>query len=352
MAIFFLVVGLEIKRELVQGELRAPRRAVLPVAAAVGGMVIPAVIYLLLNRGLPSSRGWGIPVATDIAFTLGVASFFGRRIPPSLRLFLLTLAIVDDLGAIVLIGAFYTKGIAWGWLGASMAIVILVYTTRRIGVASPPVFVAMGIALWLCVHESGLHGTLAGVLMGLMAPARPALDREIVTSQSEEILDVYTPVTAHKTTRLARLAVSEVEWLEHMFHPAASLVIVPLFALANAGVEVSGSALSGALGSHAAWGILGGLLIGKPVGICLFAWVATRMGADLPEQTTWKQLRGVAALAGIGFTVSLFVAGIAFSGELVQQAKMTILISSLASTALGAGLLTISAPFGAANKQK
>jgi Na+:H+ antiporter, NhaA family len=341
MAIFFLVVGLEIKRELVQGELHDPRRAAVPVVAAIGGMTVPAAAYLAINHGLPTSHGWGIPMATDIAFALGVASLFGRRIPPSLRLFLLTLAIVDDLGAILLIGAVYSKSITWGWLAVAAGLVVTVYFVRRAGVVFPPVYVVLGIALWLVVHESGLHGTLAGVAMGLLAPARPTLDREIVTSHNQELLDVFTPAAARTTTQLARLAVSDVEWLEHLLHPWTSLLIVPLFALANAGVRLSASSIAAAT-APAAWGILAGLVIGKPAGICLSVWVATRMGVGLPQGTNWRQLAGMSMLAGIGFTVSLFIADIAFADPaVVEQAKIAILASSLLATALGAAALTL-----------
>jgi Na+:H+ antiporter, NhaA family len=219
MAIFFVVVALEVKRELLEGELRDRRRAALPVIAALGGMIVPAAIYLGLNSGGAGQRGWGIPMATDIAFALGVAALVGRGLPSSLRLFLLTLAIVDDIGAILVIAVFYSEGISWPWIAVAVLILAMAYMVRRTGIVYPPMFISFGVLLWLAVHESGLHATLAGVAMGLLAPARPTLEREIVLSRQDELLDVFSPEAARTTSRLARLAVSPMEWLEHALHP-------------------------------------------------------------------------------------------------------------------------------------
>lgn len=341
MAIFFVVVALEVKRELIEGELRDPRRASLPVVAAIGGMAVPAALYLVLNAGGTGSSGWGIPMATDIAFALGVAALVGRSLPPGLRLFLLALAIVDDIGAILVIAVFYSSGLAMSWLAGGVALVGLVYALRRVGVFYPPLFVAIGTAMWLALHESGVHPTLAGVAMGLLAPARPTLDPEDVASRRDELLDLHSPKAARRTSKLARSSVSQMEWLEHGLHPWTSLGIVPVFALANAGVSLSSSALGDAARSPVAWGALVGLVVGKTIGISGFAWLATRTGISaLPAGATWRQVIGTAALAGIGFTVSIFVTGLAFDGvDLVAEAKIGILAASLIATGLAAALL-------------
>jgi NhaA family Na+:H+ antiporter len=341
MAIFFVVVGLEVKRELVEGELRDLRRAALPVVAAVGGMVVPALLYLALNAGDQGHRGWGIPMATDIAFALGVAALVGRGLPSSLRLFLLTLAIVDDIGAIVVIAFVYSEGVGWWWLGVAGVILSGAYVVRETGVVFTPLFVAFGIGIWLALHEAGVHATLAGVAMGLLAPAQPRLSREIVLSRTDELADVSTPKAARVTSRIARLSVSQTEWLEHALHPWSSLVVVPVFALANAGVPLSVDALEQAATSPITWGVAIGLVVGKVVGISAFAWLAWRVGvATLPTGATWRDVIGVAALAGIGFTVSLFVTGLAFEAEGLQdEAKVGIFAASLAATLVGAALL-------------
>jgi NhaA family Na+:H+ antiporter len=341
MAIFFVVVGLEIKRELFEGELRDRRQAALPVIAAVGGMVVPAGLYLAVTAGGSGARGWGIPMATDIAFALGVAALVGRGLPPSLRLFLLTLAIVDDIGAILVIALFYSGGIGWGPLTAALVLIAGAYAVRQAGVLFPPLFVAFGALVWLALHQSGLHATLAGVAMGLLAPTRPRLSREIVLSRGDELLDVFSPEAARTTSRLARLSVSPMEWLEHLLHPWTSLLVLPVFALANAGVSLSGNALDDAARSPVTWGVVLGLVVGKPVGIAAFSWLACRLGlASLPNGVGWPQLVGVGALGGIGFTISLFVSDLAFdSPGLVDEAKVGILVSSLLAALAGSGLL-------------
>lgn len=343
MALFFLVVGLEIKRELLEGELRDLRRAALPVLGALGGMILPALVYLVVSGGGPASQGWGIPMATDIAFALGVAAVVGRGLPSSLRLFLLTLAIVDDIGAIVVIALFYSGGLEWQWLGAAMVVLGVVSGLGRAGIAFPPLFVVLGMVLWVTLHESGAHATLAGVAMGLLAPARPGLDREIVLSRKDELLDVFSPEAAHTTSRLARLSVSEMEWLEHTLHPWTSLVVVPAFALANAGVAVSVSALGDAARSPVTWGVVLGLVVGKTAGISALAWLGCRLGlAALPTGVRWSQLVGMAALGGVGFTVSLFVTGLAFDDpRLVDAAKVGVLASSVLASLVGALVLVV-----------
>ena len=344
MAIFFVVVGLEIKRELFEGELRDRRQAALPVIAAVGGMAVPAALYLAVHPDGPNMRGWGIPMATDIAFALGVAAVVGRRLPASLRLFLLTLAIVDDIGAILVIALFYSGGIAWEPLAMAVVLLAVAYAVRQAGVVFPPLFIAFGALTWLALHESGLHATLAGVAMGLLAPTRPRLSREIVLSRTDELLDVFTPGAARTTSRMARLSVSPMEWLEHALHPWASLVVLPVFALANAGVSLSTSALDAAVRSPVAWGVVLGLVVGKPLGIAAFSWLACRVGlASLPEGVRWTELLGMGALGGIGFTISLFVSDLAFDRPaLVDDAKVGILASSVVASLAGSAVLVLS----------
>ena len=343
MALFFLVVGVEIKRELVEGDLGDRRTAALPVAAAIGGMVVPAALFLAIVGGGDASRGWGIPMATDIAFALGVMALVARRLPSSLRVFLLTLAIVDDIGAIVVIAVFYSDDLdpQWGLVAGLVALVV--YGCRRAGIAYSPLFVGLGIAMWFTLHESGIHATLAGVAMGLLAPARPALERSIVTSRLDELVDVFSPEAARTTTRIARRSVSDMQWIEHVLHPWTSFVIVPLFALANAGVNLSDGGLE-AVTSRVGLGVLVGLVIGKPVGIMLASLLASRAGlAVIPPDVGLRQLAGVSVLGGVGFTVSIFVTGLAYSSDALQSdAKVAILVASVVASTVGALILVLS----------
>ena len=275
MAIFFFVVGLEIKRELVEGELREPRRAAMPAIAALGGMVVPALIYVAINVGGDGAAGWGIPMATDIAMAVGVLSLIGSRVAPSLKLFLLALAIVDDIGAILVIALFYSDDIRLDALAVAAGIVVVVGLARRIGVRPIPVYVLLGIGLWLALHESGLHATLVGVILGLMAPTRPIRQRQWV--DEEALTDLTTAEAAHETAVMARESVSVVEWLEHLLHPWTSFVILPLFALANAGIPLSSQAVSDAASSPITYGVVLGLVVGKLVGVTAFTWMAARL---------------------------------------------------------------------------
>jgi Na+:H+ antiporter, NhaA family len=339
MVLFFFVVGLEIKRELVEGELREPRRAALPVWAALGGMVVPALIYAAFNAGGEGSEGWGIPMATDIAVAVGVLSLMGSRVSPSLKLFLLALAIVDDIGAIVVIAVFYTDDIGGEALLAAAGLVVIVAAMRRAGVTSIAPYAVVGAGLWLALHESGVHATLAGVVLGLMTPTQPIRHPEFV--DAGELADVSSYEAARQTATAARESVSVVEWLEHQLHPWTGFVIVPLFVLANAGVPLSGAAVSDALRSPVAGGIVVGLVVGKFVGVAGFTWLAARLRmARLPDDATWSGILGVSALAGIGFTVSIFITDLAFGGTaLVDQAKIAILAASVLAAASGSALL-------------
>ena len=345
MTIFFFVVGLEIKRELVVGELHAPRRAALPVVAAVGGMAVPVVVYLLINLGGPHLRGWGVPMATDIAVAVSLLSLLGPRVSPSLKLFVLAIAIVDDIGAILVIAIFYSSSIELSAILVAAGILVVVVLLERLDVQSMAVYVALGVAFWLAIHEAGVHATIAGVLLGLLTPTRPRMPRDLV---SEEVLrDVSTPAAARETVVAARESVSVVAWLEYLLHPWSSLVIVPLFAFANAGIPLSASALSDAATSRVAWGVFVGLVVGKLVGITVFTLLGVRLRLGvLGDGMDRRHVIGAAALGGIGFTVSMFVTALAFADVAVQdQAKVGILAASIVAGCLGAIVVrTTSAP--------
>ncbi len=343
MALFFFVVGLEIKRELVEGELRDRRRAMLPVCAALGGMLVPALIYAAFNAGGPGSEGWGIPMATDIAIAVGVLSLLGSRASPSLKLFVLALAIVDDIGAIVVIAVFYTDDIEGAAVLVAVGLAVAVAVMRRSGVRSTAAYAVAGVLFWFALHESGIHATLAGVALGLMTPTQPIRHPELI--DVAELADVSSYQAARQTATAAREAVSVVEWLEHLLHPWTSFVVVPLFALANAGIPLSRATVGDALTSSVAGGIVVGLVVGKAVGITGATWLATRLRiARLPEDATWSGIVGVSALAGIGFTVSIFITGLAFGGDpLADQAKVAILAASLLAAAIGSTLIVTAA---------
>jgi NhaA family Na+:H+ antiporter len=277
---------------------------------------------------------------------VGVVSLLGRRVSASLKLFLLALAIVDDIGAIVVIAVFYTDGVSVRALEVALALVAAVAAMRKVGVVAIPGYVVVGAALWLALYESGVHATLTGVVLGLMAPTQPIRQRQLIDETA--LTDISTVEAARETAVLARESVSVVEWLEHLLHPWSSFVIVPLFALANAGVPLSSSALSDAARSPITYGVVLGLVLGKFIGIAGFTWLATRSGIGmLPEGATWQGLLGVAALGGIGFTVSIFVAGLAFGDPVLQNdAKIGILVASVVAATLGSLILLGRRPGG------
>lgn len=307
MTVFFFVVGLEIKRELVEGELASPRRAALPVAAALGGMVAPALIYTAWNLGGEGVHGWGIPMATDIAFAMGVLALLGGRAPTSLKVFLLALAIVDDLGAILVIAVFYTESVSWVALGWAAAVLAGVLVVRRAGVQAIWLYVVLGILLWAAVYKSGIHATIAGVVLASLAPVEGDV--------GDSVLDR----------------------LEGALHPWVSYGIVPLFALVNAGVAVSSGLVGDSLTSPVSLGIATGLVIGKPAGIVAACFVAARLRiAELPSNADYGHLLGLGLVAGVGFTVSLFITNLAFdSARLVDEAKLGILGASTFAGAIG-----------------
>ena len=349
MAFFFFVAGMEIKRELVHGELRDPKSAMLPIVCALGGMIAPATLYFVLNVGGPGTSGWGIPMATDIAFAVGVLALVGSRAPSGLRVFLLTLAIVDDIGAIVVIALFYTEQLALGWLGLAVVMIAAVVVMRRLRIKSFIPYVISAGVLWLAVFESGIHATIAGVVLGLLTPAWPFHPPEAVTGDIDQRAralrsrpadgrgDETEQAELSQIATLANDGVSPLNRLEALLHPWTSFFVLPLFALANAGVNLGGGALSGILSEPVTLGVIAGLVVGKPLGIMVAAWLAVAAKkARLPRGVGWLEMLGVGSLAGVGFTVSIFIAGLAFTDpELVDMAKVGILAASVTSGVIG-----------------
>lgn len=322
MAVFFFLIGMELKREVLEGHLSSLRQASLPAFAAVGGMLIPALIYVYFNRGDATAlNGWAIPTATDIAFALGVLSLLGDRVPPALKAFLLSVAIFDDLGAIVVIAAFYTAELSTGSLILAGVLTSLLLLLNRLGVTRPTAYILIGIPLWIAVLKSGVHATLAGVVLAMFIPLRP------------------------RATALNPKPASPLLELEHKLHPWVAFLVLPVFAFANAGVPILGLSLSDAL-HPVPLGIILGLFFGKQIGILLLSWIGIRLGlASLPEGVNWRLLHGVTLLCGIGFTMSLFIASLAF--EQSQTAyfgleRLGILIGSLLSGVIGYLILRIS----------
>lgn len=344
MAIFFFVVGLEIKRELVAGELRDPRAAALPAIAAIGGMVVPALVFVAFASGGIGAAGWGIPMATDIAFAVGVVSLLGNRVPGAMKVFLLTLAIVDDIGAIAVIAIFYTEDLSTDWLLIAVGLTVLVVLMRLMRIWYIPVYVLVGFFLWLAVFESGIHATIAGVVLGLLTPAVP-----LQGETPNDDVHVGAAISGRANATVVRRAnfelkeqVSVAERLESMLHPFSSFLIIPIFALANAGIEISSDSLSNALSSDVTLGVVFGLVVGKLVGVSFATWIAVKTGISrLPRGASFTHVVGLAAIAGIGFTVSLFIAGLAFpagSGA-IDEAKLGILAASLLAAVFGSLIL-------------
>ena len=318
MAVFFLLVGLEVKRELVVGSLASRQRAAFPAIAALGGMVVPALIYLAFNFQDSIARdGWAIPAATDIAFALGVLALLGNRVPVALKIFLMALAIIDDLGAIVIIALFYTSELSMLSLGVAAAAIAALALLNICNVRRVGIYVLVGMVLWTAVLKSGVHATLAGVIVGFFVPLKPQEGK------------------------------SPAGQLEHVLHPWVAFMILPLFAFANAGVSLEGVTLAG-LTSMLPLGIIAGLFIGKPLGIALFCWLALKLKlASLPHGTTWRQIMAVGVLCGIGFTMSIFISTLAFGSnapELIVWAKLGILTGSLLAAFVGYGLLKMKLP--------
>ena len=348
MTAFFFFVGLEIKRELVAGELRDARKAALPIAAALGGMLVPAGLYMALQArhfGEPAFRGWGVPMATDIAFVVGIMAVLGKRVPFGLKIMLLSLAIADDIGAVVVIAAFYSTGLDGFMLLLAAAGFALVRILNAVGVRSVPVYAMAGAFIWLAVYKSGVHPTVAGVMLGLLTPSevwigRTALRLSVadLTARLDDDDDDPDAGELQLMAFAAKESVSPLERLEHRLHPWVGFAIMPLFALANAGVHIELQAVT----EPVSVAVAAALFLGKPAGVLLFSFVAVKFGvAKLPQGVTWPVLLGGGFLAGIGFTMSLFVAGLAFAGEprLLADAKIGILLGSVLSAGVGIAVL-------------
>lgn len=355
MALFFFVVGLEIKREVLGGELASVKRATLPIAAALGGMLVPAGIYLAFNAGQAGAAGWGIPMATDIAFALGVLALLGTRAPLGLKVFLTALAIVDDIGAILVIALFYNTNVNWVGLTVGAGFLLALVAANRLGARQLLVYPLLGLGLWLAILLSGVHATIAGVLVALTIPAQARIQREEFLVSGGHLLKTFAQAEGTKEgrfiseeqqaiVRALEQSCEQVETplqrLERTLHPWAAFGIVPLFALANAGVSLGSESLR-ALTHPVGLGVLLGLVVGKPLGITVFAWlVVTCRLAALPTGVTWWHIYGVGWVAGIGFTVSLFIDTLAFSDpELVALAKVGILVAAILSGGIGWALL-------------
>lgn len=357
MTLFFLLVGLEIKRELLVGELASLGQAILPLFAALGGAIVPALIYLAFNWGTPAFKGWGIPMATDIAFALGILSILGNRLPVSLKVFLTALAIFDDLIAIIMIALFYSHGIQWPALAWAGGVLCCLAGCNMAGVRRIWAYIVPGLALWLALFVSGIHATIAGVLLAMLIPARASIDPSTFTRQSREMLDEFASCCSSRGSGLAmderqqtalytlNVAIEKVQAplsrMEHGLHLPVSFGIIPLFVLANAGVSLHN--LGSSLLSPVSLGIAFGLVAGKQIGITLVSWLLTRSGrVPLPQQATFRQLYAVSWLGGIGFTMSLFIADLAFADGpqtvLLNEAKVGILLAFLVS-GLGGFLL-------------
>lgn len=352
MAMFFFVVGLEIKREILAGELSDRQSAMLPVIAAVGGMVLPASLYAVFNLGTAGQHGWGIPMATDIAFTLGILALLGNRVPLSLKIFLTAFAIVDDLGAVAVIALFYSSDISLINLAIGTVFLGVMLGGNYAGIRHPMFYAILGIGgAWLAFLLSGVHATIAGVLAAFTIPVNTLITKDEYLKQSNTILDellklpesdgiLPTEAEVSISERLRQLrddASSPLQKLEHRMHPFVMYVVMPVFAFANAGVALS-SNMAGLFSSGVTWGIISGLFVGKFIGILLFAWLACKWGlARLPSDLNWKIMGGGAMLGGVGFTMSIFIAGLAFTGDtaLTDIAKLAILIASTLSGVAG-----------------
>lgn len=353
MSLFFLVVALEIKREFVSGELRDRRAAALPVLAALGGMLLPAGIYLVVTFGTGAAHGWGVPMATDIAFAVAIVALAGNRVPVGAKLLLLTLAIADDLGAIVVIGIFYTDDLRWFWLAAATAAVLLALMLRRLDVRSLAPYVLLGTTCWACLHHSGVHSTLAGVAFGMLAPAWSfyaparfaaraaaiARDVDAAFSDGKYVVSEYqrTQDSLRDMRRLAKETAAPLDRLSRGLTPWVSFVVVPLFALANAGVPLQGITVDALWSDRVLVGVGLGLVLGKMLGVYSAVWFCVRfLGLPLPVNMSRQHLLGVSACAGVGFTVAMFMTELAFTDKaLADSAKAGVLLGSAVAGVLG-----------------
>ena len=343
MALFFFLVGMEIKQEIVRGELSDFRRAALPICAGLGGMVIPAVIYAALNHGRPSAHGWGVPMATDIAFSLGVLALV-KGIPPELKIFLLSLAIADDLGAIGVIAIFYTEELHLQYLVIAFLLLLIILLCRKIGFGRQIFYAALGFCFWVAILRSGVHATIAGVILGFIMPITSTVSLDQFDELGSEMFAEFHEARADGDTARANRVLGAMEYLlqntespadrvTRKLHDWIAFLVLPLFALSNAGVTFSLATWTSLLHSPLAWGVLLGLLVGKPLGVVCTCWLAVKVKiAQLPKSVTWIHITGVGVLAGIGFTVSLFISALAFDDAAqLDAAKTAILVASLAA---------------------
>jgi NhaA family Na+:H+ antiporter len=353
MAIFFFVIGLELKREFMAGELSSIKKASLPMVAALGGMLVPAGIYLLINKGQPSEHGWGIPMATDIAFALALLSIAGKHIPSSVKVFLSALAVADDLGAVLVIAIFYSSHIALMPLTIGIWLLVILLIGNKMGIRSIAFYLLIGFAVWIAFLLSGVHATIAGVLVAFTIPARTRINeksyadnlRQLLVSFEQAIPNNNTLTTPEqhdaieKIKKLSSDAETPLQKIEFALHPWVAFIVMPLFALANAGIVIGSNFFSDLL-NPVSMGVAIGLLAGKFIGVLSATWLMVKFGAQLPSKSTWKQIIGVALLAGVGFTMSLFISGLAFSqAVMVDQAKYGILLASLLAGLSGVMLL-------------
>jgi len=353
MAIFFFVIGLELKREFMAGELSTMKKAALPMVAALGGMLLPALVYFFINKGTASEHGWGIPMATDIAFALALLSLGGKHIPPSVKVFLSALAVADDLGAVLVIAIFYSAHISLPLITIGICLLTILLIGNKLGVRSILFYLIIGFGVWVAFLLSGVHATIAGVLVAFTIPARTRInEKSYVASLTKYLSDfekaapndntLSTPEQHYiieKIKKLSTEAETPLQKVEFALHPWVAFVVMPLFALANAGIEINGNFFS-SLVNPVSIGIVAGLILGKFVGVLLATWLVVKFGAQLPENSNWKQIAGVALLAGVGFTMSLFISGLAFDHpEMVEQAKYGILCASLLAGVLGVVVL-------------
>ena len=357
MVIFFFVMGMEIKREIVVGQLATLRRVIVPVAAALGGMLVPIAVFFAVVGTGEGSEGWGIPVATDIAFALGVLALLGPRIPSGLKVLLLALAIVDDIGGILVIAVFYTDSIDTAALSLAIGTLLAAYILRDLGIWYLPAYFVLGFIGWAATVESGVHPTIIGVAFGLLTPWRAWYDRQGIGELADQLLvrfregermdDIESREVQNEAllglSELSLKGVSPLDRLEHALLPISAFIVVPIFSFTNAGVSLSGDTVGDALGSQLAWGVVLGLVVGKPIGITAGTWLAVRFGAQLPIGVRWRSLVAMGFLAGIGFTVSLLIADLSFDSaevaELLTDAKLGILAASVLAGAAGYLLL-------------
>jgi NhaA family Na+:H+ antiporter len=355
MAVFFFVVGLEIKREFLAGELASARKAALPIAAAIGGMVVPAFIFAAINLGSADIRGWGIPMATDIAFALGIIALLGDRIPRALAIFLTALAIVDDLGAVLVIAIFYTGELSWVALGLVGLCLVILMIGNRMGIQHPNFYALVGLVLWIALLKSGVHASIAGVLIGATIPVKPRHPHDEFVEKSKQLLKRYhasetIPGPFHNEQRLGTLlalehithdSMSPLQRMEHEMNPWVIYGVMPVFALANAGISLSSSELTAALTHPITLGVGFGLLLGKPLGVLFFSWLAVKLRlCDLPAGSGWTDILGVGILAGIGFTMSMFITNLAYADlTRIANAKVGIFAASILAGVIGYVLL-------------